>query len=92
MFFFFLSLSLLLCGETNIELKSWGERETGKLLVFFFLFIKVNHVLCACVVVSRLVSDLAVHKTEGGEKMSAFSVWLAKNANKGRVPAKQSDL
>lgn len=29
-----------------------------------FLFIKVNHVCCVCVVVSRLVSDLAVHKTE----------------------------
>lgn len=26
-------------------------------------FIKVNHVCCVCVVVSRLVSDLAEHKT-----------------------------
>lgn len=26
--------------------------------------IKVNHVCCVCVVVSRLVSDLVVHKTE----------------------------
>lgn len=31
---------------------------------YLSFFIKVNHISCACVVVSRLVSDLAVHKTE----------------------------
>lgn len=37
------------------------EREKERENLSFF--IKVNHVCCVCVVVSRLVSDLAVHKT-----------------------------
>lgn len=70
------------CAQTNIELKSCvaREAETGRLRVYFFFSIKVNHVSCACVVVSRLVSDLGVQ--QNGEKkerkMSAMRAcgWL----------------